>query len=176
MQLSKELELKGQLDQLRGELAPLERLKLQIDGSSTQRTNLAVWASMAFMSVQFGFLARLTWWEYSWDIMEPVTYFIGSGMSMLMFAYFLITRQVRLVSFSMIFYLPLSPLSLSPSLPLSLSLPSSPLTSIVFSISTQEYVYPDARDRAYLNTFHRMAKRHSFDIDRYSCLNYHVVT
>jgi hypothetical protein len=23
------------------------------------------------MSVQFGILARLTWWEYSWDIMEP---------------------------------------------------------------------------------------------------------
>lgn len=30
------------------------------------------------MGLQFGFLARLTWWEYSWDLMEPVTYFIGA--------------------------------------------------------------------------------------------------
>ena len=47
------------------------------------------------MSLQFGFFARLTWWEYSWDIMEPVTYFVGYGTSVLIFAYFVLTRQVR---------------------------------------------------------------------------------
>jgi hypothetical protein len=44
---------------------------------------------------QFGILARLTWWEYSWDIMEPVTYFITYGTAMAMYAYFVLTRQVR---------------------------------------------------------------------------------
>lgn len=34
--------------------------------------------ALGFMTLQYGFLARLTWWEYSWDLMEPVTYFIGS--------------------------------------------------------------------------------------------------
>ena len=47
------------------------------------------------MSLQFGFFARLTWWEYSWDIMEPVTYFATYATSMAMFAYFVITRKVR---------------------------------------------------------------------------------
>lgn len=47
------------------------------------------------MSVQFGILARLTWWEYSWDIMEPVTYFVTYGTAMLAYAYFVITKQVR---------------------------------------------------------------------------------
>ncbi|VDP48902.1 unnamed protein product [Schistosoma mattheei] len=45
------------------------------------------------MGIQFGLLARLTWWEYSWDIMEPVTYFVGYGTSMAMYAYYVITRQ-----------------------------------------------------------------------------------
>lgn len=47
------------------------------------------------MATQFGILARLTWWEYSWDIMEPVTYFITYGTAMAMYAYFVLTRQVR---------------------------------------------------------------------------------
>lgn len=49
---------------------------------------------MGLMSVQFGILARLTWWEYSWDIMEPVTYFVTYGTAMVGYAYFLVTKQV----------------------------------------------------------------------------------
>ena len=45
------------------------------------------------MSIQFGILARLTWWEYSWDIMEPVTYFVTYGTAIAGYAYFVMTRQ-----------------------------------------------------------------------------------
>ena len=94
MQLSKELELRGQLEQLKAELSPLETRHLQITDGTNKRTNVVVWCGMAFMSLQFGFFARLTWWEYSWDIMEPVTYFVTYGTSMVMFAYYILTRQV----------------------------------------------------------------------------------
>lgn len=45
------------------------------------------------MSIQFGILARLTWWEYSWDIMEPVTYFVTYGTAMAGYAYYCVTKQ-----------------------------------------------------------------------------------
>jgi hypothetical protein len=33
-----------------------------------KRTRLAVWGGLTAMGFQFGLLARLTFWEYSWDI------------------------------------------------------------------------------------------------------------
>ena len=53
-----------------------------------------MWGGLAFMSTQFGVLARLTWWEYSWDIMEPVTYFVTTGTAIICYGYFLLTQQV----------------------------------------------------------------------------------
>lgn len=53
------------------------------------------------MSVQFGILARLTWWEYSWDIMEPVTYFVTYGTAMACYAYFVVTKEVSTIEVAM---------------------------------------------------------------------------
>ncbi|VDL15978.1 unnamed protein product, partial [Hymenolepis diminuta] len=56
-------------------------------------TRRLTWLGLGAMGLQFGLLARLTWWEYSWDIMEPVTYFVGYGTTMAIYAYFVVTRQ-----------------------------------------------------------------------------------
>ena len=58
--------------------------------------NSCIFLCLGFMALQFGFLARLTWWEYSWDIMEPVTYFVTYATSMLCYGYFVLTREVWL--------------------------------------------------------------------------------
>lgn len=55
------------------------------------------WVGLGLMSVQFGILARLTWWEYSWDIMEPVTYFVTYGTAMAAYSYFVLTKQVSIL-------------------------------------------------------------------------------
>ncbi|KAH8863801.1 Calcium uniporter protein [Schistosoma japonicum] len=75
------------------QLEPFEKEKLLIAEQAAQRTRWLTWLGLGAMGVQFGLLARLTWWEYSWDIMEPVTYFVGYGTSMAMYAYYVITRQ-----------------------------------------------------------------------------------
>ncbi|XP_020613428.1 calcium uniporter protein, mitochondrial-like [Orbicella faveolata] len=92
-QLEKERYLMQEWEKLQLELKPLEDLKAEIDRKSAQRTNFVVWGGLGYMALQFGLLARLTWWEYSWDIMEPVTYFVGYGTAMACYAYFVLTRQ-----------------------------------------------------------------------------------
>ena len=78
-----------------------------------RKANALSWVGLGMMSVQFGVLARLTWFEYSWDvshasfkisfllkiithtqIMEPVTYFVTYGTAMAAYAYFVLTKQV----------------------------------------------------------------------------------
>uniref|UniRef100_A0A3Q1IY50 Calcium uniporter protein n=1 Tax=Anabas testudineus TaxID=64144 RepID=A0A3Q1IY50_ANATE len=92
-QLGKERELLGRLEDLNSQLRPLEKVKEELSKKAERRTTWVLWGGMAYMATQFGILARLTWWEYSWDIMEPVTYFITYGTAMAMYAYFVLTRQ-----------------------------------------------------------------------------------
>ncbi|XP_075791121.1 calcium uniporter protein, mitochondrial isoform X1 [Pelodiscus sinensis] len=93
-QLNKEKELIGRLEDLKEQLAPLEKqVRMEISRKAEKRTTWVLWGGLAYMATQFGILARLTWWEYSWDIMEPVTYFITYGSAMAMYAYFVMTRQ-----------------------------------------------------------------------------------
>ncbi|KAI1238481.1 Calcium uniporter regulatory subunit MCUb, partial [Lamprotornis superbus] len=92
-QIRKERELLQKLDHLKGELLPLEQMKAKIMDSADAKTSRLLWVGLALMSTQGGALAWLTWWVYSWDIMEPVTYFITYGSAMAFYAYFVLTKQ-----------------------------------------------------------------------------------
>ena len=70
------------------------QLKHELAVKAEKRTNRLTWVGLSLMGLQFGLLARLTWWEYSWDIMEPVTYFVGYGSAIAMFGYYILTKQV----------------------------------------------------------------------------------
>ncbi|KAM3865479.1 calcium uniporter protein, mitochondrial-like [Diretmus argenteus] len=91
--LLKERKLLERLDGLKQELSPLEKIKAQLSRKAEFQTSRALWAGMALLSVQGGALAWLTWWVYSWDVMEPVTYFITYGTSIGVFAYFVLAKQ-----------------------------------------------------------------------------------
>ncbi|XP_038647981.1 calcium uniporter regulatory subunit MCUb, mitochondrial-like isoform X2 [Scyliorhinus canicula] len=91
--LHKEGQLLEKLENLKGELQNLEQIKSQLFLKAEAKSSRLMWVGLALMSTQAGALAWLTWWVYSWDIMEPVTYFITYGSSMAFYAYFLLTRQ-----------------------------------------------------------------------------------
>nr|CAD7441462.1 unnamed protein product [Timema bartmani] len=92
-QLKLEQELLSQLEEVLQELQPLEEMRNHIDGVTNRYTNVLVWVGLGLMATQFGILARLTWWEYSWDIMEPITYFVTYGTAMIAYCYYLATKQ-----------------------------------------------------------------------------------
>uniref|UniRef100_A0A3Q3W2F9 Calcium uniporter protein n=1 Tax=Mola mola TaxID=94237 RepID=A0A3Q3W2F9_MOLML len=85
--LLKERQLLERLDNLKQQLSPLEKV------ADESRASRAVWTGLALLSVQGGALAWLTWWVYSWDVMEPVTYFITYATSIGAFAYYVLTKQ-----------------------------------------------------------------------------------
>ncbi|XP_017364997.1 calcium uniporter regulatory subunit MCUb, mitochondrial isoform X2 [Cebus imitator] len=92
-QKKREHHLLEKIDHLKEQLQPLEQVKARIEAHSEAKTSGLLWAGLALLSIQGGALAWLTWWVYSWDIMEPVTYFITFANSMVFFAYFVVTRQ-----------------------------------------------------------------------------------
>lgn len=83
----------AELEDIRLQLVPMEQKLLEIQNAAYKKANFVIWTFLVMMSIQFGALARLTWWEYSWDIMEPVTYFVTYGTTMMWFIYYLVTRQ-----------------------------------------------------------------------------------
>ncbi|KAI5107748.1 calcium uniporter protein, mitochondrial, partial [Silurus meridionalis] len=91
--LNKERQLRQKLDILNKELIPLEQMKAHLVVRAEHRSSNALWGGLALLSVQGGALAWLTWWVYSWDIMEPVTYFITYSTSMGVYAYYVLTKQ-----------------------------------------------------------------------------------
>ncbi|XP_063316127.1 calcium uniporter regulatory subunit MCUb, mitochondrial [Pelobates fuscus] len=91
--LKKEQQLMRKLDDLNEQLRPLEQMKAEIMAKSDGKTTRLMWIGLALMSTQGGALAWLTWWVYSWDIMEPVTYFIGYGSAIAFYAYFVLTKE-----------------------------------------------------------------------------------
>lgn len=91
--LLKERQLLERLDDLKQQLTPLEKIKAQLSQTAEFHSSRVIWTGLALLSVQGGALAWLTWWVYSWDVMEPVTYFITYGTSMGAFAYYVLTKQ-----------------------------------------------------------------------------------
>ncbi|KAK6750909.1 hypothetical protein RB195_002713 [Necator americanus] len=91
--VGREKRLMQQLERAESELRPLQEQKLQIEKDCEAHAERIMWTGFAAMGIQTGLFARLTWWEYSWDIMEPVTYFATYATVVATFGYYLYTRQ-----------------------------------------------------------------------------------
>lgn len=79
-------------------------LKGKIDRDAITYSHRMHVACLAGMMTLWGVMARLTWWEYSWDVMEPCTFFITYLGSILCYTFYLATKTlpqyhtVRLIS------------------------------------------------------------------------------
>ncbi|KAF2365158.1 Coiled-coil domain containing protein 109 C-terminal [Trinorchestia longiramus] len=92
-QVARERDIIQEIEEIRTQLIPLEKQRSKLVSAAERRTSVIMYCGLGYMALQFGFLARLTWWEYSWDIMEPVTYFVTYGTAIACYAYYVLTKH-----------------------------------------------------------------------------------
>lgn len=88
-----EAEFKARIEQLESEVRPLENEKHEMEENASKISTYILWGGLCIMIVQFAVFFRLTFWELSWDFMEPVSYFVSLGYGILFYLYFLLVNE-----------------------------------------------------------------------------------
>ncbi|RDY07958.1 Calcium uniporter protein 5, mitochondrial, partial [Mucuna pruriens] len=87
------LVLTAENDPVREELKKLMEKKEEIDMLAHKQVRRILWSGLGLGIVTVGLFFRLTFWEFSWDVMEPITYFTTSTGLVIGYAYFLFTSR-----------------------------------------------------------------------------------
>ncbi|PWA40960.1 hypothetical protein CTI12_AA557480 [Artemisia annua] len=80
-------------DPRREELRVLQEKQLEIDTLAHKQVRCILWTGLAFSLAQIGLFFRLTFWEFSWDVMEPIAFFATTSSLIVGYAYFLFTSR-----------------------------------------------------------------------------------
>lgn len=75
------------------EFAWLQKEKDEIDRIAHRQVRNMLWGALGVFSVQSVLFFRLTFWDLSWDVMEPITFFVTSSSLLAGFFFFVITRR-----------------------------------------------------------------------------------
>ncbi|KAI0342234.1 hypothetical protein BDW22DRAFT_1357531 [Trametopsis cervina] len=94
--------LRRRLDSIQTELQSMEVLKTQCDQEAHRGARKMATSGLGMLVMYWGAVARLTFWDLGWDIMEPVTYL--SGLSMVILGYLWFLYQGREVSYSSVLH------------------------------------------------------------------------
>ncbi|KAJ7672472.1 hypothetical protein DFH06DRAFT_1176357 [Mycena polygramma] len=90
--------LHRRLDHIGRQLKSMEELKRECDREAHRGARRMATAGFGVLAIYWGTVARLTFWDYGWDVMEPITYL--SGLSTVMAGYLWFLYQGREVSYS----------------------------------------------------------------------------
>ncbi|KAI8001969.1 hypothetical protein LOK49_LG09G01486 [Camellia lanceoleosa] len=78
----------------RDELKKLQEKKEEIDMLAHKQVWRILWSGLGLAIMQVGLFFHLTFWELSWDVMEPIAFFITTTTGLVIgFAYFLFTSR-----------------------------------------------------------------------------------
>lgn len=80
-------------DQCKDELKKLQEKKDEIDMLAHKQVRRILWTGLGLAVVQVGLFFRLTFWEFSWDVMEPIAFFTTTTGIVIGYAYFLVTSR-----------------------------------------------------------------------------------
>ena len=77
--------LRRRLARVEGTLAQMEALKRTCDAEAHRGARRVAVGGLGVLVAYWGAVARLTFWDYGWDVMEPITYL--SGLSIVVLSY-----------------------------------------------------------------------------------------
>ncbi|CAF2049636.1 BnaA09g41840D [Brassica napus] len=80
-------------DPRRIELKELEAAKAVIDVKAQSLVRRELWAGLGYLILQTAGFMRLTFWELSWDVMEPICFYVTSIYFMAGYGFFLRTSK-----------------------------------------------------------------------------------
>ncbi|CAH8381763.1 unnamed protein product [Eruca vesicaria subsp. sativa] len=80
-------------DPRRIELKELEAVKAVIDVKAHSLVRRELWAGLGYLILQTAGFMRLTFWELSWDVMEPICFYVTSMYFMAGYGFFLRTSK-----------------------------------------------------------------------------------
>jgi hypothetical protein len=69
--------VQAKVKEISSELEPLEKEFAQIERQAFTWRSFVAYSGLVLLLAQFTLFARLTYWELSWDVMEPISYFTG---------------------------------------------------------------------------------------------------
>ncbi|KAL2508118.1 Calcium uniporter protein 6 [Forsythia ovata] len=75
------------------ELKKLQEKKEEIDMLAHKQVRRILWTGLGLGMSQVGLFFRLTFWEFSWDVMEPIAFFATATGIVIGYAYFLVTSR-----------------------------------------------------------------------------------
>ncbi|KAI3450174.1 hypothetical protein Pfo_006839 [Paulownia fortunei] len=80
-------------DPRKDELKKLQEKKEEIDMLAHKQVRRILWTGLGLAVVQVGLFFRLTFWEFSWDVMEPIAFFTTTAGIVIGYAYFMFTSR-----------------------------------------------------------------------------------
>ncbi|MED6204425.1 hypothetical protein PIB30_009169 [Stylosanthes scabra] len=87
------LALTHENDPRREELNKLHQKKEELDVLAHKQVRRILWGGLGFGIATISLFFRLTFWEFSWDVMEPIAFFTTSTGLIIGYAYFLFTSR-----------------------------------------------------------------------------------
>ncbi|XP_075501283.1 calcium uniporter protein 3, mitochondrial-like [Primulina tabacum] len=75
------------------EFQEMEQQKSAIDKKAEALAKRELWCGLGFLVVQTAAFMRLTFWELTWDVMEPICFYVTSMYFMCGYAFFLRTSK-----------------------------------------------------------------------------------
>jgi len=82
---------KKEIDSLKEQLQPLQVQRDTLEKKAHRHANLVIFSGLGYCILQFAAIGRLTWWELSWDVMEPVTYMLTFATALIGYTFFVLT-------------------------------------------------------------------------------------